>query len=64
MSGLKLGIIEKALSCSESLAIGFSKEEETEIYDAIKELLTKCVIRKHSHENGEFAFPAIYVTRA
>ena len=53
VSGLKLDTIEKAPSCSESLKIGFSREEEMVTDDTIRKLITKWVIPKCSHEYGE-----------
>ena len=53
VSGLKLDTIEKAPSCSESLTIGFSREEEIVTDGTIRKLLTKWVIPKCSHEYGE-----------
>ena len=53
VSGLKLNTNEKESSCSESLAVGFSREEEIVTDDAIRKLLTKWVITKCSHEYGE-----------
>ena len=50
VSGLKLGTIEKALSCSESLTMGFSREEEIVTDDTIKKLLKKWFMTKYSHE--------------
>ena len=47
------GYIEKALSRSGSLAIGFSREEKIVTADAIRKLLTKWVIPKCSHRYGE-----------
>ena len=55
---------EKEPSCSKTLAVGFSREEETATNDAIKKLLTSCVIGKRSHENREFVFAVICVTKA
>ena len=52
VSGLKLDTIEKAPSCSESLTIGFSREEEIVTDGTIRKLLTKWVIPKCSHEYG------------
>ena len=54
VSGLKLDTIEKAPSCSESLAIGFSREEEIVTDDIAGKLLTKGFISKCSHEYEEF----------
>ena len=51
-SGLKLDTIEKAPSCSEGLAIGFSREEEMVTDDVIKKL--NC-----SHEYG--GLPSSYL---
>ena len=45
--------IEKAPSCSGSLTIGFSREEEILTADTIRKLLTKWVIPKCSHRYGE-----------
>ena len=56
--------IEKTPLCSESLAMGFCREEETATNDAVKKLLRKWVITKCSHENGEFVFPHICVRKA
>ena len=53
VSVLQLDTIEKAPSCSEGLAIGFSREEKIVTDDDIKKLLTKCVITKCSHGHGE-----------
>ena len=47
------GYIEKALSRSGSLAIGFSREEKIVTADTIRKLLTKLVIPKCSHQYGE-----------
>ena len=52
-SGLKLDTIDKAPSCFERLAIGFYRKEEIVTDDAIKQLSTKWVITKCSHEYGE-----------
>ena len=54
VSGLRLDTIEKALSCSESLAIEFSREEEIVTDDIARKLLTKWVISKCSHKYEEF----------
>ena len=53
VSGLRLDTIEKA-SCSESLAIEFSREEEIVTDDIARKLLTKWVISKCSHEYEKF----------
>ena len=50
VSGLKLGTIEKAPPCSESLTMGFSREEEIVTDDTIKKLLKKWFMTKYSHE--------------
>ena len=50
VSGLKLGTIEKAPSCSESLTMGFSREEEIVTDDTIKKLLKRWFMTKYSHE--------------
>ena len=54
VSGLRLDTIEKALSCSEILAIEFSREEEIVTDDIARKLLTKWVISKYSHEYEKF----------
>ena len=54
--------IEKARSCSESLAIGFTREEKVETDDAVKKLLTKWVIR-NILMNMENCFPHICVIK-
>ena len=54
ISSLKLDIAEKPPSCSESLTIGFCREEEVATDDAIRELLTKWVLPICFHEYEEF----------
>ena len=54
ISSLKLDIVEKPPSCSESLTIGFCREEEVATDDAIRKLLTKWVIPICFHEYEEF----------
>ena len=54
ISSLKLDIVEKPPSCSESLTIGFCREEEVVTDDAIRKLLTKWVIPICFHEYEEF----------
>ena len=50
---MNLDTIEKEPSCSEGLAIGFSREEEIVTDNPIKKLLAKWVIAKYSQEYGE-----------
>ena len=62
---MKLRTIAKAPSCSKTLAIGFfKKKKETATDDAIKNLLTKLVVRIGSHENSQFVCPIIVVTKS
>ena len=53
VSDLKLGTIEKAPSCSESLTMGCSRAEEIVTDDTIRKLLTKWFMTKYSHEYEE-----------